>query len=132
VDDDAQRIDRLFIEELKEADRTPTAAVIAAIAAIVTPTGQVDGVGAMGVGLLGEKKERVLTGTGKDARHEERQPAKGEDRHRGEAAGKALAHPEQAEALTPVPDDGLDPPRPGDIGVTSHGRFVPLGQTVEK
>jgi hypothetical protein len=123
VDDDVQPVERLLVEELKEADRA--ARTVAPVAAIVPAAGEADGIGAVDVGLLGEEEERVLTRAGEDARHEERQPAGGEDRHRGEAASETLAYPEQAEAMAPVPGDGFDPPRPGGIGVAGGGRLVP-------
>src|SRR5829696_5862841 len=86
MDEDVQRVDRLLIEELKEADRREVAAVatIAPVTA-VTATGEGDGVDAVGVGLLGEEEKRILAGAGKDAHYKERQPAGGEDRRRGES-----------------------------------------------
>ncbi len=49
--------------------------------------------------------------------------------HLLEAAGETLADPEQAEAMA---RNRLDPPRPGDIGITGRGRLVPLGETAEE
>jgi hypothetical protein len=52
MNDDVQCVDRPLVEELEKADRRTFAAVSAPVT-IVSPTGEGDGIGAMGVRLLG-------------------------------------------------------------------------------
>jgi hypothetical protein len=96
VSDHVHRIHRPLLEQRKEPDR-PFAIRPATVAAPATREG--DGIGAVGVRLLGQEEKRVLTGAGQDGRADEGEPAGREDRGRREAAGKTLAGAEQAEAM---------------------------------
>src|SRR5262249_35107555 len=117
MEEDVYGVHTFFVEELEKPDRTAASSVV------VPAAGEGDGIDAVGVGFFGEVEERVPPGAGEDGRVEEREPAGGEDRHRREAAGEGLAGPEQAEAMTRY---RLDPPRPGDVGVSGRGRLVLL------
>jgi hypothetical protein len=79
VDQHVHAVHTFFVEELEEADR---AAARAVTTVAVSPTGEGEGIGAVGVGLLGEEEKGIPPGAGEDGRVEQRGPAGGEDRHR--------------------------------------------------